>query len=212
LAEDFDDYLTGQIDGGYEFPCLDESNGEEKTGSGQGKNATASHQADVLADIEKQSFERSYGDSFDATIAERSEAVARARTVVGKQQAAWKNMQQAMERKVSRAVVGGALELATIMIGRALEADPGLVRKVVSRALEMVVAKSDIVIRSNPEDWQVVKEMVENRESEPGNHGKVRVESDSSIGRGGCIIETEFGIIDARISSQLDVIRRALEV
>jgi flagellar biosynthesis/type III secretory pathway protein FliH len=38
----------------------------------------------------------------------------------------------------------------------------------------------------------------------------VRFVGDERVTRGGCIIETELGIVDARLSTQLDAIEHAL--
>jgi flagellar biosynthesis/type III secretory pathway protein FliH len=38
----------------------------------------------------------------------------------------------------------------------------------------------------------------------------VRFVADDRVARGGCIIETELGVVDARLSTQLDAIERAL--
>jgi flagellar biosynthesis/type III secretory pathway protein FliH len=35
-------------------------------------------------------------------------------------------------------------------------------------------------------------------------------EADERVGRGGCVVETEAGRVDARLEVQLDVMRRAL--
>ncbi len=207
MVRGVEDHDAGQNDAGYRFPCLVEGGGKKQPESGK-KGRTSPQQ---LEDIEKQSFEQAYQASIDEILAERKDIVDRAGSVVARQKAAWQSMQQSLEHKVSRAVAGAALELARIMIRRAVESNPELVRNVVSRALEMVVAKSDIVIKTNPQDWQVVKEAVETRQMDAGSHDRIEVESDGSIERGGCIIETEYGIIDARINSQIEVIRRALE-
>jgi flagellar assembly protein FliH len=39
---------------------------------------------------------------------------------------------------------------------------------------------------------------------------KVNIYEDSRVDRGGCIIETDVGAIDARISTQLDTIEEAI--
>ncbi len=197
----------------YEFPRLagqDLRGGATKVRTGP-EGAENGQATDIAKDAESRSFDKAYRDNFADILASRREVVAKAGTAVERQLAAWENLDKRLERKVSRSIVKGALELAGIMIARALEAEPELVRNVVSMALAMVVTRTDMVVRSHPEDWQMVKEMIDSLETEHGNLGQVRVESDSGIDRGGCVIETEFGMIDARIDSQLNVIRRALE-
>jgi flagellar biosynthesis/type III secretory pathway protein FliH len=40
--------------------------------------------------------------------------------------------------------------------------------------------------------------------------GQIKLAADDAIGRGGCVIETDFGDIDARIDQQLKVIGAAI--
>ena len=70
-------------------------------------------------------------------------------------------------------------------------------------ALKKVKARGDITIRVNLEDVKLttehIKDFIEQVESVSG----ITVVEDSSVEKGGCIVETDFGAIDARISSQL---------
>jgi flagellar assembly protein FliH len=73
----------------------------------------------------------------------------------------------------------------------------------VKESLRKVKGRGDIIIRVNMTDLQLstehIKDFIQTLERGQG----IQVQEDSSINRGGCIIETEFGDIDARISSQL---------
>ena len=56
-------------------------------------------------------------------------------------------------------------------------------------------------------------EMLEIRGVNGENIKNISVVEDSSVDRGGCIVETDFGAIDARISSQLtELEQRILEI
>lgn len=70
-------------------------------------------------------------------------------------------------------------------------------------ALKKVKARGDVTIRVNLEDVKLttdhIKDFTEQVESVSG----ITVVEDSSVEKGGCIVETDFGAIDARISSQL---------
>lgn len=70
-------------------------------------------------------------------------------------------------------------------------------------ALKKVKARGDVTIRVNLEDVKLttehIKDFIEQVESVSG----ITVVEDSSVEKGGCIVETDFGAIDARISSQL---------
>ncbi|MDR1031152.1 MAG: flagellar assembly protein FliH [Treponema sp.] len=73
----------------------------------------------------------------------------------------------------------------------------------VKESLRKVKGRGDVIIRVNIADLQLSTEHIKDfiQTLEGGQH--IQVQEDSSVDRGGCIIETEFGDIDARISSQL---------
>lgn len=70
-------------------------------------------------------------------------------------------------------------------------------------ALKKVKGRGDITIRVNLEDVKLTtehtKDFIQHVEGVKG----INVLEDSTVERGGCIVETDFGAIDARISSQL---------
>jgi len=83
----------------------------------------------------------------------------------------------------------------------------------VVQALRKVKGHGEIVIRVNVDDLKLTSEHIKDfLKLVEGSKGMQLVE-DSSVDRGGCIIETEFGEIDARISSQLaELEQKILEI
>jgi len=70
-------------------------------------------------------------------------------------------------------------------------------------ALQKVKGRGDIIIRVHTEDLQIATEHLNNFILALEGSGNVQVQEDSMVDQGGCIIETDFGEIDARIASQL---------
>jgi flagellar assembly protein FliH len=70
-------------------------------------------------------------------------------------------------------------------------------------ALRKVKGRGDVIIRVHTGDLQLATEHIQDfiQTLEGGQH--IQVQEDSSVDQGGCIIETDFGDIDARIASQL---------
>lgn len=80
-------------------------------------------------------------------------------------------------------------------------------------ALKKVKGRGKVMVRVNLEDVKLttehIDEFIKHVESVEG----ISVMEDSTVERGGCIVETDFGAIDARISSQLNEIeQKILEV
>lgn len=70
-------------------------------------------------------------------------------------------------------------------------------------ALKKVKTRGDVTIRVNFEDVKLTSEHAKEFIQHVENVQKITVLEDSSVEKGGCIVETDFGAIDARISSQL---------
>ncbi|WP_296668916.1 MULTISPECIES: flagellar assembly protein FliH [unclassified Treponema] len=70
-------------------------------------------------------------------------------------------------------------------------------------ALKKVKARGDVTIRVNLEDVKLTTEHIKDFTEQVESVKGITVVEDNSVEKGGCIVETDFGAIDARISSQL---------
>jgi len=83
----------------------------------------------------------------------------------------------------------------------------------VIQALRKVKGRGDVIIRVNMNDLGMTSQHTKDFLAAAENVKNISVVEDSTIDRGGCVIETDFGAIDARIVSQLNEIeQRILEV
>ncbi|MDR0636783.1 MAG: flagellar assembly protein FliH [Treponema sp.] len=73
----------------------------------------------------------------------------------------------------------------------------------VSEALKKVKAKGEVIIRVNMADIKLTTEHTRDFIQLLEGANTIQVQEDTSVDAGGCIIETDFGEIDARISSQM---------
>jgi len=73
----------------------------------------------------------------------------------------------------------------------------------VVQALKKVKGSGDVTLRVNLSDIKLTTEHVSDFVKQVENIKNIYVVEDSSVDKGGCIVETDFGAIDARISSQL---------
>jgi flagellar assembly protein FliH len=73
----------------------------------------------------------------------------------------------------------------------------------IQQALRKLKTKSDVIVRVNLADLQLASEHVKDFVQMTENAKKMQIVEDGAVDRGGCVIETDFGEIDARISSQL---------
>lgn len=70
-------------------------------------------------------------------------------------------------------------------------------------ALKKVKTRGEVTIRVNLEDLKITTQNIDEFIKRIENVQGISVIEDSTVDRGGCIVETDFGAIDARIASQL---------
>jgi flagellar assembly protein FliH len=83
----------------------------------------------------------------------------------------------------------------------------------VLQALRKVKGRGDVTVRVNLADVKLTTEHTKEFMDAVENIQNISIVEDSTIDRGGCIVETDFGAIDARIASQLaELEQKILEI
>jgi len=161
-----------------------------------------------LAQIEKLAFESGFhqGEKAGLEMAEKKmEAVMRryAETVleVGR-------LKHALYAQVEGEVVKLALEVAKKIVHREIQADQEIIQTLVRVALGHVAERSAVTVRLNPVDCTFVAEHRAELCSDSDGREIVLV-ADKAIDRGGCLVQTECGDIDARIEEEFREVERA---
>ena len=102
-----------------------------------------------------------------------------------------------------------ALAVARKIIGREIE-ERGLIVQVVKSAMSKVVDPRGLTMKINPQDLDAVNSFKREWLVDDDAGATLDVEADESIQRGGCIIETRLGDVDARLDQQLRIIEELL--
>jgi flagellar assembly protein FliH len=97
------------------------------------------------------------------------------------------------------------------LIRKELALDRDIILHVVKDAIEGAVGNEKIKIIVNPEDRQNILEHRKELLSLVEGLKNIAVEADSSIEKGGCLIETAYGDIDARLDRQLEIIEQNMK-
>jgi flagellar assembly protein FliH len=103
--------------------------------------------------------------------------------------------------EVEEAAVGLALLIAEKVLGGALEAQPERVLEVVRGALRRLTEPLPATLLVNPEDAELVRDSLADLSVEHG--GELVVREERRVGRGGAVVRTQAGEIDAQIAAQL---------
>jgi len=114
-----------------------------------------------------------------------------------------------------KGIEGEMLEMVSLitkkLIKKELTLDRDIVLHVIKDAIEGAVGNEKIKIIVNPEDRETILEHRKELISLVEGLKNIAVEADSSIEKGGCLIETAYGDIDARLDRQLEIIEQNMK-
>jgi flagellar assembly protein FliH len=97
-----------------------------------------------------------------------------------------------------------SLEIARKIIHREVTTDPDITLTLVRVALARLHPRAVATVRLHPEDFSYVDSQLESS----GTGCRIEMIADTTVGRGGCIVQSEHGDIDARIDQQFAIIER----
>jgi flagellar biosynthesis/type III secretory pathway protein FliH len=121
-------------------------------------------------------------------------------------------MQLAQEEfllQAEQAAVDLALQLARKIVATTIEIDREAVLKVVTGALRRTTVREHLVLEVHPDDFELVRDSAEDLAGRVGGIHRIDVVAERRVDRGGCVVRTVEGEIDAGINQQLE---RAAEV
>lgn len=105
-----------------------------------------------------------------------------------------------------------SVDIARKIIKKEMESDPQVLINTIVDVLK-TVSKNEpkINIRVKPQSVNFIKDSLPDITYQYGIDSKINIISDPSIEDGGCIFQTNNGIVDASIDTQLEIIKKALE-
>jgi flagellar assembly protein FliH len=150
-------------------------------------------------EAEQAGREAGHGEGYAAGKAEVDRLIDRVQVILERSQ----DLRAEILADTEQQIIDLALLIARKVVKTISESQKTVVLQNVAQALKKVRARGVILIRVNIADLKLTTEhsktFIQMMEGARG----VQIVEDSSVDPGGCIIETDFGEIDARISSQL---------
>jgi flagellar biosynthesis/type III secretory pathway protein FliH len=122
-----------------------------------------------------------------------------------------KQMLPKMILETESALVQLALEAARKLVA-GLEIKLETVEAVVREALKQVQDVSEISIRLHPEDLALLRQHQSPLLEGLPETGPLRFAASTEVTRGGCIIQTRFGLVDALRETKLEQLRKAVDL
>jgi len=105
----------------------------------------------------------------------------------------------ALQQDMARALAVSATHLARQIVRTELQSRPELVAVVAQEALDtLLMSARQITVRVHPDDHPLVAQGAADVLAERG----ARLLSDHTIARGGCLVESDIGVIDASIAER----------
>ncbi len=104
-----------------------------------------------------------------------------------------------------------ALEIAKHVIGREIRVDETIVWNNIMSNVEKLRGRDELTIWVNPDDMDYVRSKREELKMLIEDIKTINVMPDPKIERGGCVIESSLGTIDARINVKLEAITELLK-
>lgn len=166
--------------------------------------ARATHQAHLAA-LEREAFASGHASGERAGLEAgktRAEAMLRrlAQTLDE-----LRSLRATMIRQTEQQMVQLALAIAKRILRREATIDEDLLVAMARVALERLGDAGSATIRLNPEDCSHTVQ----RHGDHWAGARVRVIADPSVSRGGCLVESDFGLIDASVEAQFEQVARS---
>jgi type III secretion protein L len=103
-----------------------------------------------------------------------------------------------------------AVRVAGKLLGEELAASPEKIASIVCEALKATQRARTFVVQAHPADVPLLQERLARLRTVVGPAREIEVISSTALSRGDCVIESDIGIIDARLETQLELMEKAL--
>ena len=143
--------------------------------------------------------ERARQEGIAQGLAEWNRIVARASQKADELSKSWEETMLRLSIRVAEKIVGEQLRL-----------HPESIVEIVREVLKSIRPGKHLTIQVNPADAQYARARIDRLKEALGTSGEIEIVAAANVAPGGCVIESELGIIDARLETQLKCLEDAL--
>ncbi len=119
--------------------------------------------------------------------------------------------QQRLLRQVEPTLIKIVMAVVRRVLRRELDGDSDYVTAMVREALRYVHDSTKVIVRLHPDDAVLLRDKAEELAAGAQGLEQVELKEDPHLTRGGSLVETDLGTIDARLEAQLEEIAHELE-
>jgi flagellar assembly protein FliH len=121
------------------------------------------------------------------------------------------NCKETVYKDMEVEIIELTLALAEKIVSREINRDDKAVLNTIQRAMKVAATTGEITLKVNPADRDVLFENKEDLTRYGVGDDGVRIKVDESVARGGCLIETNYGVVDATVAGIIDELREKLD-
>ena len=155
--------------------------------------------------------ERAYAEGYAAGLEEARDRTTPAVDALAAAARELAQLRAAAADAAEAAAVELALRIAEQALGAALAVEPERVLEVVRGALRRLLERERLLVLVNPEDLDMVRAGIGALVAELGGIEHVEVQAERRVLRGGAVVRTAEGDVDANLSTKLQRAREVLE-
>jgi flagellum-specific ATP synthase len=159
---------------------------------------------------QEEGYQNGFKQGIDQTLLLEQTRLRPLRELLNNSKAELSQHQRYLRTAASRDAATLAIALARKLVLHETQTHTDIVMNVVRKALLKVKRQDQLKIKVHPDDCAIIREMLRQEISDETIAAKATVIPDQGIQRGGCLIETEFGIIDARFEKQFASLSQSL--
>ena len=163
----------------------------------------------IVSEARNEGFEQGHQEGYEKGAAEVDRLIERMHKILEAVMQRREEILQDTESQIVELVILMARKVIKILS----ENQKNVIMANTVAALRKVKTRGSVTLRVNIEDVKLTTAHADEFIQHVENVQGITVQEDSSVEKGGCIVETDFGAIDARISSQLtELENKILEV
>jgi flagellar assembly protein FliH len=163
---------------------------------------------DRAAEIERAAYDKGYEEGVSAGRAageqQAAEMIQQVTTIVDRAT----ELHDLMLREAEAEMVALCLEIARKVIHAELRTNPDVVKSVLEDAVEKINGSPRVTIKVNPAQLETVRAHWARAFGPNYREKEWTIEGDGSVEPGGCVLDTKYGSIDARIGTQFSELQK----
>lgn len=194
-----------------DFPSLQQVHYASFDGSGGIAGAAQPHVAAPNSGAEAQRAEEAFTRGRQAGIKETETKFAATTQALGRALEEISRLRASLLKNSSHEMLTLVMNIARQVIRKEVGSDPDIILATILRALESAVEADSYTVQVHPDDLQIIEEHKPLFLASIQGLDNVHFKADPAIDRGGCLVESAVGQVDATIAGQLEVIEQALQ-